>query len=210
MSRTRIALVAGLTLLATALLLVLLRAPAHVVRRNGAAGKALAQTWQAASYCQPHELVPKGTSTIRASLSAYTGPSVDVTVWSDGRVATRGSRGSAWTGRVVTIPIRPLTTALHDARICISFSLRDESVTVYGASAPASRRTMSSGRSLHGRMALEYLRPGKRSWVSMAGTIIQHLGSGRAGEGVGIVLVAIVLMLVTIGLIVNLLLGELP
>ena len=35
-------------------------------------------------------------------------------------------------------------------------------------------------------MRLEYLRAGTRSWASMLGTIVRHMGLGRAFEGTAI------------------------
>jgi hypothetical protein len=207
----RIALVAGLALLAVAVGLTLSRSPMSIARTNGTPLREyrVAETAQGATYCQPHELLPSGTSAIRLSLSAFTGPRVRVVVSSGGSTVTSGTRGSGWTSMVVAVPVKPLPRAVSNATVCASFRTHHETVTVFGMRAPSALATRQGRRTLQGTMTIEYLRPGTRSWASMAPSIARRLGLGRASTGTWIVLLPLALLAVIAAAASKLLLKEL-
>lgn len=215
MREVRIALIAGLTLLVVAIAVALTRSPMSVAHTNGthSLDESIAQATQAtqgASYCQAGELLPRGTSAIRLSLFAFTGPRVRVVVYSGARAITSGERGSGWTSREVTVPVKPLPHTVSDASVCASFRLHDESLTVYGkATSPAIAAHDRTGQALPGRMWIEYLRPGTRSWASLVPTILSNMGLGRAYSGIGIVLLAFALLAAVAVLASRLVLREL-
>jgi hypothetical protein len=185
MSRVTIALAAGLTLLAVAIGVTLLQSPMVVARKNGTplVEDRVATASQPVTYCQAHELLPAGTSAIRLALAANTGPRVSVTASASGHVLASGATGPGWTGRVVTVPLRPLLRAVSDATICASLRPHYESVIVFGR---ATRRTVAAyagRRALPGRMWIEYLRPGSRTWASLIPETARRLGLGRALAG---------------------------
>ena len=59
-------------------------------------------------------------------------------------------------------------------------------------------------------MWIEYLHPGTRSWLSLAGEVARHMGFGRAGAGTWVVFLALALLVAAAGLASRLLLRELP
>ena len=211
MREVRIALAAGLTLLAVAVVVVLARSPTSVAHTNGTPKEEerIAYTTRPTTYCQGGETLPAHTSAIRLWMLAYIGPSVRVTVYAGGHAVTGGRRGSGWTSREVTVPVRPLAHAVADATVCTSFSLRDESITVFGRATGPAIAAREGGKALPGRMWIEYLRPGASSWASMVPSILSHMGFDRAPSGPGLVLLALALAVAVLALSSRLVLREL-
>ncbi|HTU77357.1 MAG TPA: hypothetical protein VMF09_01200 [Solirubrobacteraceae bacterium] len=206
MSRVRIALAAGLALLAIALGLTLARSPAVVARKSDTpvTEDRLAVTATSARYCQSEEQLPAGASAIRLSLAADTGPRVDVSVSSGGRTLTSGTQGAGWTGRVVTVPVRPLARTVGAVTVCASVRPRFEQVLVFGVPAAPALAARDGRQTLPGRMTIEYLRRGSRSWASLAPSIARRLGLGRTAAGTWNALLAVEL-LVAIGVLASML-----
>lgn len=212
MREVRIALAAGLGLLAIAIAVALARSPASVARSTVPANSEedrLARVTDSATFCQGQETVPSGTSAIRLSLGSFVGPAVRVQVYSDGRQITSGERGSGWTGRVVAVPVVQLSHTVSGATICASLRLRDELVTVFGEASSRALAVRDDGRPQSGRIYVEDLRPGTRTWASLVPAILAHMGLGRASSGGGIVFIAFALLLAVGVLSARLVLREL-
>jgi hypothetical protein len=201
MRSVKVALVAGLALLTVAIGLTLLGSPLSVAGSNRPPGQPEepldTTTSPSNSYCQSHELLPRGTSAIRIWLEAAAGPRVSVAVYSGGRLVTAGRRGSDWIGGSVTVPVRQLAHAVSNATVCVAFALHDETVVVQGSTSPQ-------------RMWIEYMRPGTRSWASLAGEVVRHMGLGRSPGGDWIVFLALALLVAIAALVSRVLVRELP
>jgi hypothetical protein len=210
MSRVAIALGASLTVLAIAIVLTLAHAPMTVARANGVPKQeeVIAFTSHGAAYCQAGELLPKGTAALRLSLSVVTGPRISLSVRSAGRIMTSGVRAAGWTGRVVTVPVKPLTHTVSDATVCASFQLRHESLIVFGKQSSKATAAHNGRQALYGRMWIEYLRPGTSSWASSIASIARHMGLARADEGTWIAFLALALTLAVAVLASGLILKE--
>jgi hypothetical protein len=197
MSRVRVTLGVSLTLLLAAIALTLAHAPLMVARANGKPKEeeVIAETNRGATYCQADEVLPKGTTAIRLSLSTATGPRISITVRSGGQTLTDGVRGAGWTSRVVTVPVRPLARAVSNATVCASFPLRDETLITYGQRTSHAAAARNGAQALAGRMWIEYLRPGHRSWASSLSSIAHNMGLARAGEGTWIAFLALAMTL---------------
>jgi hypothetical protein len=211
MPGVRIALAAGLALLLAGLALTLTGAPARVASSNKVPGRetAIASTQHGASYCQDRELLPRGISAIRVWLDAAAGPRVSVDVYSHERLIASGTRGSNWTGTAVTIPVKALPEAVTGTTVCVTFSLHDETIIVQGRAAPAAIAARDDRNPLAGRMWVEYLRPGTRSWLAQILEVARRMGLGRAPTGTWVALAALALLLAAIALASRLLLREL-
>jgi len=211
MRRVRISLLAALTLLVLAIVLTLAQSPMSVAFSNKVADQeaTVASTTHDATYCQADELLPVHTSAIRIWLDAAAGPHVDVVVFSGGRAITNGSRGSNWTGGSVTVPVKPLSRAVNGVTVCVSFHLRDETVLTQGSMTPAAFAAREGRRALAGRMWIEYLRPGSRSWASLVPEIVRHMSFGHAVAGTWIVYAILVLLIATTAVAANVILTEL-
>jgi hypothetical protein len=213
MRRVTVALVAGLTLLAITIGLVLAHAPMTVARTNRPAGQPeepIAISHEYNSYCQAGETLPQGTSALRVWLDTIYGPRVAVAVSSHGRRLASGERGSGWVSGSVTIPVKPLPRTVSDVTVCVSFRARDETVVVQGNETPAASATREGGRALPGRMWIEYLRRGQRSWGSLISSTARRMGLGRAAAGIWVVFLAIGLAASVILLAAMLVVKELP
>jgi hypothetical protein len=212
MRSAKLVLLAGLLLTAVAIVLTLLQSPISVVGTNGVADSqtSIGSTPHNATFCQSGERLPRGTSAIRVSLFAAAGPRVSVDVYARGRRLAGGTRGSIWIGDSVTIPVESLPRTIAGATVCVSFRVRDETIIAMGATTAASVVARDGAHRLGGRMRIEYLRAGTRSWASLAPEIARHMGLGRAAGGTWIVFLAVALLVAAAVLASRLVLRELP
>jgi hypothetical protein len=176
----------------------------------------LARLTGATDVCQAGETLPAGVSAIRVALIAFYGASVRVRVLSGAQVLTEGRRGPNWTGRSVTVPVRPLSHAFSPVRLCIEVGPGSELIDYAGvptpgpASATVSTEASPGARGLGGRVGVEYLASSRGSWWSRILTVARHVGLGRAISGTWIVLL-IAALVAAVGLLAaRLALRELP
>src|ERR1700733_8783751 len=190
--RRGLALAVGLTVLAITIVAVMSRSPPVVSRTNTApiVGHvvAISDDFQT---CQRDELLPAGTTAIRLSLEALLGPPVLLHVVDQGTVLASGRVGAGWSRQSVTVPVRPLRRAVADTRVC--FTVVDRHETVYAKGDPYAG-VPDAGTD--GRIRIEYLRPGGRSWWALAPSIARRMALGRSPSGVWVVLGVLSAMLV--------------
>jgi hypothetical protein len=190
MRSVRIALVGGLTLVAIAVGLTLERSPTTVIATNGIAEEAeLASTTNSARACQTGETLPAGTTAIRLALVAEIGPRIEVNVTSDGTAITHGARRSGWADAAVTVPVERVSRTTTGAKVCFALGRPLEMVRILGGKTPASTAATVDGQALPGRVAIEYVRQGSASWLSLAPLIAHRMGMGHAWPGTWIVFV---------------------
>ncbi len=191
----RAVLAIGLTLLTIAVALVLSGSPARVAGTNSV----LLQSRVAAldgygGACQSREVLPAGTSAVRMDLDSAVGPTVTVTVFSGERVVTRGTRGSGWTGADVTVLVEHVRHTVSDTTVCLMLGPSRQRIDMLGRPGRASTVTTSAEEPAVGRMRIEYLAAGDRSWWSQILSIARRIGLGRAPSGTWIVLLIVALM----------------
>jgi hypothetical protein len=196
------ALVGGLTLVAIAVGLTLARSPTTVIATNGIAEEGeVAGTTNAAKACQTGETLPGGTTAIRFALIAEIGPRVAVTVTVGDSVVTHGARGAGWTSASVTVPVARIARTTPDAKVCFALSRPLEVVTMAGRKTSTALAATAGSQKLTGRVAIEYLRQGSASWLSLIPTIARRMGTGHAWPGVWIVFVLLAGMASTVALL---------
>jgi hypothetical protein len=201
-SRTRVVLVAGLILTAVGIGAVLLRSPPVLAGDNGVVTENnLAAAETAGGVCQSREMLPHGTTAVRLTLTAITGPRVSVKALWHSRVVTRGSRPAGWSGSAVTIPVSPLRNTLAPIRLCIYLSDLNGEVEFHGehTSHLLAARTYGGSR-FPGRIRVEYIRAGHTSWLSLVPSMARRIGLGRAPAGTWVALLAAILSLAVAGL----------
>ncbi len=211
MSRVQVALAAGLTLIAVAIAVTLSGAPAVVARSSPLPAKEqIAITEHSAIACQAGEAMPSGTSAIRLSLAAFTGPRATARVYSGSHLVVQGERGTGWTGSVLTIPVKPLARSYADVRVCVSIDLAgDERVEIFGTRTKHAVAALSgNGQPLRGRMQIEYMRPGDRTWWSMVTLVARHMGFGNFAGGAWNVVLAMALVIAVAAVSSRLILRE--
>ncbi len=199
MSRVQIALAAGLAVVAIAIAIVLSSSPLVVLSGNGIATKeTIALTNSRDRACQAGERLPRGTRAVRISLGAFDGPAVSVQAFAHGRLIASGSRGSAWAGQTVTVPIAPtLAATAYPVRVCFASALiRGEVLRVDGSDTkPALAARSDEGEVLPGRVQLAYLGTGRSSWLALASSVATHMGLGRAPSGTWVAFLVMALMI---------------
>lgn len=190
--RMRLALTLSLALLAVGIGVVLSRPPLTLAGTNGIPPNfAVAWIQQRATICQGAGTVPRGTTAIRVSLSANTGPEVRLTVLSGTKVLSAGKRAAGWgVTETVTVPVRPLAHPISKATVCVKTGRPSEPIQVNGKRV----RNAEGGEGV--RLRTEYMRPGTGSWLSRAGSVARSLGFGRAPSGTWVAFIAVGLMLV--------------
>jgi Predicted membrane protein (DUF2142) len=202
----RIALAAGLAAAAAALGLVLTRPPLNVVAGSNGVPAQPAVGFIGGgdvSVCQPGGTVPAGTEAVRVSLSANTGPRVGLKVLSGSTVVTEGEQPAGWgVDEILTVPVRRVGRTIPEARVCATIGLVVEPAQVNGTRV----RTAGGGHTVWLRM--EYLRPGPRSWLSLAGSIADRMGIAHAPGGPRVAWLTVAAMLAAALLAVRLLLRE--
>jgi hypothetical protein len=187
--RIKLVLAAGLALIALAVFVVLLHSPSTVAATNGIGPNTeLVGTTSSIRVCQAGETVPASTVAIRLSIEATTGPRVSVKAVAASGVVTRGTRGSAWYGSAVTIPVRRVERTVARTTVCVGLGALTGYVALLGAPTRPGTAAVARGARLPGRIGISYLRAGGRSWWSLAGAVIRHMGLGRAPSGSWIVL----------------------
>jgi hypothetical protein len=208
--RIKVALGVGLLLGAGAVAFTLSQAPTTIARVSTPQQTFIAEAQRKARVCQSGEVLPRETSAIRLRMFAFLGPRVALEVLAHGRVLTHGERGSGWTGGVVTVPVSPLPTAQQGVQLCFTlFGNGDESVGLAGEPTSAALAARGEGGALSGRVRVEYMRPGRASWWSLAPEVARRMGLGHAAAGTWSVLLVIALMASLLATCSRLLLREL-
>jgi hypothetical protein len=206
----KVALGAGLTLIAIALLVTLSHAPATIANaRSVPPEKRLALTTADARGCQRGETLPRDTTAIRLGLFAVSSPEVSVQVYQGSQRIAAGVLGRGWSGEGATVPINELARTMSPVKVCFGLKSVINKVAMYGRRTPPASATISEGEPLSGKISIEYLQPGHRSWWSLAGSAIRHLDLGHAASGILNVLLVIALMGATLALSSWLVLREL-
>jgi hypothetical protein len=203
----RLALLAGLVIVAGAVGIALSRSPTIVAGTNNVfASVILVAITNGTDACQAGETLPSETSALRLSLSARVGPRVAVRVLSpEGRVLATGAHGSAWTTESVTVPVKPLAHTISDATICLTIAPSRTVVDVTGAPTPlSSAAKLANGRPLKGRIGVEYLRQDDQRWWAAAVPVARRMGLGRAAAGTWVAPFVVALMLTLIFLVARL------
>ncbi len=200
----RVALAAGLVLLAAAIAVRVSRPPLTAFATNSVKAEGtIANTQGNATFCQGNETLPAGASAMRLSVGVNIGPRVTVTVLSGSQVIAKGVQAAGWTGEQVTVPIAPVPAAVTGVSVCLAIGPGVESIGLTGVKA-----AHPTGEA-PGKVRVEYLRPGNRTWLSMAGAVARHMGLGRSPSGTWIAAVPILLMLAALVLTAWLVLREL-
>jgi hypothetical protein len=193
--RLKITLGAGLLVGGAAIGITLSQSPLTLVRASTVTHTTFETTRQRTEACQSNEVLPRETSAVRLRIYAFLGPRVAVALLSHGRVIADGERGSGWTSNVVTIPVNPLPTERSGLDLCFALLLNgDETASLVGERTPPALAAHSQSGVLRGRLRVEFLRPGRSSWWSLAGAIVRRIGLGDAGSGTWRVLLLALLM----------------
>ena len=194
----RIALAAGLMLTALAVAVTLTGSPVVARYSNSIqTGDLLTVIDVPASVCQGGEEVPAGASAMRLSLFAVTGPRLTVRIHAPRGVVAEGTRGSGWIGEFVTVPFTRLTRHVPNAVICVTLGTAGEGVHLIGTHSDSEAvlvRSHGREQRVRGQMRIEYVQSLRRSWLSLAGSIVRHMTVGHAPGGPAAIVLLATLM----------------
>ena len=196
MRSVKIALAAGLALMATAIGVVLSRSPLTVAGTNSVAAPAgqppILFALAGSSGCQPSGTIPQGTSAIRISTGQNTGSRVTLEAVSGSSVVTQGERSAGWgINETVTVPVKRVSRPVPNAEVCIEFGKALEPIRINGSRVRIS--TAGGAAGTRARFRVEYLRPGEKSWWSRARGVARRMGLSHAPSGTWIVFLLIAL-----------------
>jgi hypothetical protein len=191
--RIKVALGAGLTLIAIAFAVTLSHAPASTAVTSVPPENRLVTTEFNASACQRDETLPRETSAIRLGLFADSSPEVSVQVYSGSRRIAAGHLGRGWSGEGATVPVNEISHAVSPVKVCFALEHVIGAIHMLGRISSKADATVSEGKPLSGRISLEYLQPGHRSWWSLAASVMRRMGFGHAASGAWDALFVIVL-----------------
>lgn len=162
--------------------------------------------------CEPGELLPGDTGALRldASTKGLPGPPLSASIGSASGPVSSGLLKGGWrTGRV-TIPISHVRDTMSGATVC----LRNLGAVplAFGGSVPDSGFFIQvAGKPLGGRVRIEYMRPGRESWLGLLPTLAHRFSLAKADLvrhwAAGAVLV---LMLLAVALAARTLIKEEP
>lgn len=171
--------VALLALLVAGLIVVLQRAP----RRAGTNMTPLSSVAIALpagqELCEPAELVPADTAGLRVLVrsSGPTGP-LRARVLGPGGVVARGTLAAGWRPEQVTVPISRVGTATSGI-VCLQNG--GSSQLLFGGALPDPPYTyVVAGQEQSGRLRIDYMRPGRESWLGLLTPLTYRFSLGRS------------------------------
>jgi Predicted membrane protein (DUF2142) len=199
MRSVKLALAVALALTAAAIVVTLSRAPLTVAGTNSIRLVGSIAIHGDIGGCQESGTLPRGTTAIRLSLSAIVGPRVVLRVLSGGHTLTRGERAAGWGSQTtVTVPIGRVSHAVRGALVCTSLgpSVEPPSLENFRLDGALARPISEQARILQDvRMRMEYLRPGPRTWWSLASSVTRRMGLGHAAGGRWLAFLVLALMI---------------
>jgi len=180
----RVVLAGGLTLMALGLIATLSRAPAVTAKGGVGPETQFVATSSEASGCQNGETLPAHTSAIRVGLFAITTPEVGVQVLSEGRLLTSGTLSPGWSGEGAVVPVNhTFDHPVSPVAVCFTVKKVNGPVQMVGRKTSGPEATVEGSNRLPGRISLQYVQPGHRSWWSLALSTARRLGLGHATPG---------------------------
>jgi hypothetical protein len=212
MTGVKLVLAAGLALVAIFVIVTLSHVPMTLAGTNSVQAESkLARTTgtHTSEGCQAGETLPRNASAVRLSLFAAIGPEVTVDIFAGSHRLTSGTHPPGWVGSVVTVPVKPVPHAHSQAKLCFRLTSINGPIQVIGEDTSPAEAVVSNGEPLAGRIRVEYLRPGERSWLSLATSLARRLGFGHAANGLWDVLLVMALATAVIALSTALALREL-
>jgi hypothetical protein len=201
----RLAVVVGLVAIAAMLGVVLSHAPLSVAGTNGVpAHLEITTIRKGGVICQAGGTLPEGTTAIRVSLSANVGPRVELSVFSGSRLIADGHREAGWgVTETVTVPVARMPLTVAATRVCTTIGPAAEAIDINGT------KTGAGANSHTILLRIEYLRPSRSSWLSLASSLASGMGIAHAGGGAWVAYVAIAAMIAAAAIAVRVLLREL-
>jgi hypothetical protein len=128
--------------------------------------------------CDPGEIVPAQTAALRVSAQAgLPAPELRVTVSSGGEPPKSGRLAVGWHTGTLDIPVSRVSRTIV-ATVCLAN--RGASDVRFGGSAPNAFTIQIAGKPFDGRPRVEYMRPGRESWLSLLPALSHRFSLGKS------------------------------
>lgn len=138
--------------------------------------------------CEERELLPADTAALRlpAKSSGSSTPPLAVTARRpDGQLITRGVLAAGWHNGEARVPVRLVTRAVPEARVCVSDREApggSGQLMLGGDRNDPGLAIQTAGYTIYQQhLRYEYLRPGRESWYQFLPTIAYRFSLGKAG-----------------------------
>jgi hypothetical protein len=152
--------------------------------------------------CEPGELLPGDTAALRllALTNGLPGPRLSVSISSPTGLVSSGALAAGWRAGTVSIPVSRVANTVSGATVCL-INLGSSGVAFAGSVPDSGFFVRLAGKPLSGRLRIEYMRPGRESWLQLLPTLahrfslaksdlVRHWASGAA---LALMLLALVL-----------------
>jgi hypothetical protein len=160
-----------------------------------------------AQLCEPGELLPGDTGALRlrASAGGLPGPPVAVTISDGAGTLSSGTLKAGWRAGTVTIALTTVRHSVAGAIVCL-VNRGSRAIALAGSVPDGDFYVVLDGKPVNGRMRLEYMRPGRESWLSLLPTLAHRFSLAKgdvvrhwaAGAAIVLMLLAIVLAVRTV------------
>jgi hypothetical protein len=138
--------------------------------------------------CQGQELLPLDTAAVQLTIATggQPGPPLSVSLRdARGRVLTQGALAAGWRQGAVTVPVEKVRRASSGDEICVHDGARPGSAAMIGiagdSSDPGYEMTVAGSALSDFRVRVDYLRPGRESWLQMVPVVAHRLTLGKSG-----------------------------
>jgi hypothetical protein len=167
--------------------------------------------------CQEGELLPADTAALRMTIGTYgtPGPPLKASVLgASGRVLTRGGLAAGWRQGIISIPVHHVSHAQAPVRVCLTDAAAGGAgkIAIAGTRGePGSTMSVDSAPEPGVRVRIDYMRPGRETWLQMLPTLAHRLSLGKSGLVRGWAWIAVpLLMLLAIILALRVALADAP
>jgi hypothetical protein len=152
--------------------------------------------------CEGGELLPGDTGALKldADTQGLPGPALAVSIGGPGGPVSTGGLKAGWRPGAIRIPVARVPGTIAAANVCLR-NLGPRAVT-FGGSVPDSGFLIElAGKPLSGRLRIEYMRPGRESWLELLPTLAHRFSLAKAdlmrhwAAGAALVLMALAVAL---------------
>ena len=137
--------------------------------------------------CQDQELLPGDTAALQLNVGVTgAGPPLSATVTGpDGATLTRGRLAPGWRRGEIRIPVARVASSVEDVRVCIRNDAPAQggrAIDLGGQAFELGQSTEVAGKLQENQhVRIDYLRPGRESWLRLTPTIVSRFSLGKPG-----------------------------
>jgi hypothetical protein len=182
LTSVRVVLAVGLLAIAGAAAVVLLQREPRLAGTDLVtdAGFAL-QLGPGQQLCQGGELVPGDTGALKlaASVEGLPGPRLGASITGPGGLLSSGALGPGWHTGALRIPLARVSATVSGATVCLQ-NLGSSTIALGGSAPDPGFAIELAGTQVSGRVRIEYMRPGRESWLALLPTLAHRFSLAKS------------------------------